>query len=279
LTLFNRLSLCHHADAAVKTCSYCGQSNDDAIAVCSGCGTAFSSQSPIIVHPAISRRLGKPGSLLRSLHRFFRPGHPLDARNLGDKARDIAFRVMQEDDIPRCLSFYRANEAAHFPPGRLEHYAAQLRNRTFLTLLSTRAGKPVGCCGISYTIATDGFPIGSFCFGMVDPAHQRQGIGTAQVLVRLALLTSRDDLALAIMFAVSGSVSFYRRFGFKFDCELPADDGGVYPFGLFRASQTFLDDCRTELARRNITYPDVRDSIPRHKPSDSAAPQEKASAG
>jgi hypothetical protein len=105
------------------------------------------------------------------------------------------------------------------------------------------------------------------------------GIGTAQVLVRLALLSANNDLAIATMFAVPGSVSFYRRFGFKFDCELPADDRGVYPFGLLRVSQSFIDDCRAELARRNITYPDVRDSIPRHRPVDPVANQERASAG
>jgi predicted N-acetyltransferase YhbS len=186
---------------------------------------------------------------------------------------------MQEDDIPTCLSFYRANEAAHFPPGLFDHYADQLRRRNFLTLLAVRDDKPVGCCGISYTILPKGSPIAVFCFGMVDPSRQRKGIGTAQALVRLALLSANDDPAIATMFAVPGSVPFHRRFGFRFDCELPADDRGVYPFGLLRASQSFIDDCRAEVARRNITYPDVRDSIPRHKPIDPVANQQEASAG
>ena len=198
--------------------------------------------------------------------------------NLGERARDIAFRVMRDEDIPTCLSFYRANEAAHFPPGGFEHYAAELRSRKFLMLLAIRDDKPAGCCGIFYNTSTDGFPIGAFCYGMVDPPQQRKGVGTAQVLVRLALLSTRNDLAVATMAAVPGSVSFYRRFGFKFDCELPADDGRVYPFGFLRASQSFIDDCRAELARRNITYPDVRDMIPRRQPIDAIASQDETSA-
>ena len=186
---------------------------------------------------------------------------------------------MREDDISTCLAFYRANEAAHFPPSHFEHYAAGLRSRKFLTLLAIRDDKPAGCCGISYNTTSDGFPIGAFCYGMVDPPQQRKGIGTAQTLVRLALLSTRNDLAIATMSAVPGSVSFYRRFGFKFDCELPAGDGRIYPFGFLRASQSFIDDCRAELAQRNITYPDVREVIPRHKPIDAVANQDEASAG
>ncbi len=203
--------------------------------------------------------------MLRSLRRFFRSSHPLAPENLGDRARDITFQVMEEEDIANCLSFYRANETMHFPPGRLDYYESKLRGREFLTLVAMRDAKPVGCCGIHYMTWTGGMPIGFFCFGMVDPAHQRRGVGTAQVLVRIALLPVTNDLAIAAMAAVAGSVPFYKRFGFDFSREMPGDDGGRYPFGLLRVSQTFLDDCRAELARRNITYPDVRDRIPHRK--------------
>jgi hypothetical protein len=109
---------------------------------------------------------------------------------------------------------------------------------------------------------------------MVDPLQQRQGIGTAQLLVRIALLTTIDDLAIAVMFAVPGSVSFYRRFGFDFSHEAPADDGGTYPFGVLRLSQSFINECRAVLAKRNITYPDVSGRIPQVKAS-SGNPQTK----
>ena len=202
----------------------------------------------------------------RFLRSLFRYSHPLDAANLSDKARDIVFRVMEEDDISTCMSFYRANEAAHFPPGLAARYEAKLRGREFLTLMAMRNDQPVGCCGIHHTTSIEGIPVACFCFGMITPVHQRTGVGTAQVLVRLALLSTTDDVAVAAMWAVPGSVSFYRRFGFDFSSEMPAADGNTYPFGLLKVSQSFIDDCRVILARRNIIYPDVRASIPDRKP-------------
>lgn len=200
--------------------------------------------------------------MLLFLRHLFHSSHPLEAENLSDRAREITFRVMEDADIPTCLAFYRANEVAHFPPGRFDYYEAKLRGREFLTLLAMRHGKPLGCCGIHYANSAESIPVGFLCFGMVDPAHQREGVGTAQVLVRLALLTATNDLAIAAMLAVPSSVSFYKRFGFEFDREVPGGDGHTYPFGLLKATQSYIDDCRAVLKQRHISYPDVRHHIP-----------------
>jgi predicted N-acetyltransferase YhbS len=179
---------------------------------------------------------------------------------------------MEDDDIPTCLSFYRANEVAHFPPGRFDYYAEKLRRREFLTLLATRAQKPVGCCSI-IVVENGAGRVGVLCFGLVDPSHQRQGIGTAQLLVRLALLTPVNALAYAMMFAVPNSLSFYRRFGFDFSREALADDGATYPLGILQVSQSFIEYCRSVLAQRNITYPDVRDRIPKRQAQEYNGPR------
>lgn len=205
--------------------------------------------------------------MFRSLRRLFQSPHPLDPENLGDKARDIVFRVMGDNDIETCLAFYRANEAANFPPGRLELYAERLRSREFLTLLALRSDRPVGCCGIYHSKTAEGIPVGFFCFGMVDPGQQRTGIGTAQVLVRLALLPVTSDLVVAAMAAVPNSMSFYKRFGFVFGHEIQGTDGGTYPLGLLRASASFVADCKVVLEQRRITYPDVLSLIPYRPPT------------
>jgi len=211
--------------------------------------------------------------MLRFVRRLF-CSSVLDPANLGERARDVVFREMKEADIPTCLGFYRGNEAAHFPPGRFEYYAEELRERAFLTLIATRENRPVGCCGIQ--LGANG--AATFCFGMVDPAFQRQGIGTAQVLVRIALLDPVNDLAVAGLLAVPGSVSFYKRFGFVFMREVPGEDGGIYQLGVIMVSRSFVEDCRNVLAERNITYPDVRDKIPKEPRLNSAAPGDGATA-
>jgi GNAT superfamily N-acetyltransferase len=179
---------------------------------------------------------------------------------------------MEEDDTEACLSFYRANEAAHFPPGGFASYAETLPRGKFLTLVATRGQKPVGCCSIKL-INYGAHPIGLLCYGLVDPAHQRQGIGTAQLLVRIRLLTPINGLARAVMFAVPNSVSFYRRFGFDFSGEALAGDGLTYPFGILKCSESFIKHCRGALAQRNITYPDVRDKIPKEKVKEYSGPR------
>ena len=167
---------------------------------------------------------------------------------------------MEEQDIPTCLSIYRANEE-HFPPGHFEYFEKSLRNGGFVTLIATRNDQPVGFCGLCHETTKTG-RIALLCYGIVTPTHYRSGIGTAQLLTRIALITPVSDLTYATMLAVPNSVPFYRRFGFDFSRDATAEDGRVYPFGMLKISQRFIEDCRTTLARRNITYPDVRDKIP-----------------
>jgi GNAT superfamily N-acetyltransferase len=198
-----------------------------------------------------------------SLHRLLHPKpHPLDPGNLGEKARDVTFRVMEENDVELCLSLYRATEPQRHPYGGFDQYEAALRAKIFLTLIAMRDGKPVGCCSVHRHMALRDLPSLWFCYGMVDPKYQRQGVGTAQVLARMALLTSTDDLAVAGMSALPQSFAFYRRFGFEFSPFTYKEGGLVYHFGQLRVSQSFIDDCRNEMSRRNITCPDVRDRIP-----------------
>lgn len=205
--------------------------------------------------------------MLQFLQRLLPPPHPLSPSNLGTKIRDIVFRVMEDDDIDTCISFYRANEAKNFPPGLLEFYSERLRKREFLTLIALRSNRPVGCCGIYYSKSAEGIPIGFFCYGMVDPNHHRTGIGTAQLLVRLALLPLAPTGAVAAMAAVPNSIYFYQRFGFEFDQEIRGADGGKYPLGLLKVSTDVINQCREFLAKRNITYPDVEHLIP-HQPQE-----------
>jgi GNAT superfamily N-acetyltransferase len=205
--------------------------------------------------------------LVKSLRGFFARRAPLAPRNLGPQVRDVSFRVMDDADIPLCLSLYRANEAEHFPPGLLDGYAEQLRARHFLNLVAMRGGEAVGCGGLMY----DGDGDAWFCFGMVAPAHQRQGIGTALMLARLALLTPVDGWCAIRITAVRGSVSFYRRFGFLFMPAVADAHGGLHSMAFLDVPAAEVEACRAFLAERRIIVPDARDAVPRFEPPDPAA--------
>ena len=205
--------------------------------------------------------------LIKSLRDVFARRRPLAARNLREHVRDVSFRVMEDADIPLCVALYRANEAEHFPPGLSQYYEADLRNGQLLNLIAMRGGEAVGCGGLAYHANGDAW----FCFGMVAPAHQGKGIGTALMLTRLALLTPVDGWCGIGITAVPGSVTFYRRFGFLF---LPAMTTS-YSIAFLDVRAAEVEACRLFLAERRITFPDASDAIPRVPPP-AASPRPTA---
>jgi len=209
--------------------------------------------------------------LMRSLRDVFARRRPLAACNLGEQVRDVSFRVMDDADIPLCLSLYRANEARHFPPGFFEDYAARLRGRQLLNLIAMRDGEAVGCGGLVYDANGNVW----FCFGMVAPAHQRKGIGTALMLARLALLTPVDGSCAIAITAVPGSVSFYRRFGFRFLPGTTDGNGTLHSIAFLDVPAAQVIAFRTFLAERRIVIPHVHDPIPQI-PAPAASPNPMA---
>jgi GNAT superfamily N-acetyltransferase len=196
--------------------------------------------------------------LMKSLRDVFARRSPLSARNLGEHVRDVSFRLMDDADIPLCLSLYHAN-VRHFPPGFFDHYAASLHGRQFLNLIAMRGGETVGCGGLVYDAGGSAW----FCFGMVAPAHQRQGIGTGLMLARLALLTPVDGWCAIAITAVPGSVSFYRRFGFLFLPAVADATGTLHSTAFLDVPAAEVEACRILLAARRITVPNARDAVPR----------------
>lgn len=74
---------------------------------------------------------------------------------------------------------------------------------------ATKNGEPVGFAGMRCDVA------GTMTFhtDLVDPAHQRQGIGTALMLARLTMFDP-NDLKTVMLLATELSRPFYERFGF-----------------------------------------------------------------
>lgn len=201
--------------------------------------------------------------LMKSLRDVFARRTPLAARNLGEHVRDVSLRVMDDADIPLCLSLYRANEARHFPPGFFAEYEARLHGRQLLNLVAMRGGEAVGCGGLVY----DANGLAWLCFGMVAPAHHRRGIGTALTLARLALLTPVDGWCGIGITAVPNSVSFYRRFGFTFLPATTDGNGTLHSIAFLDVPAAEIEACRALLAERRIIVPDAGDAIPRIPPA------------
>jgi predicted N-acetyltransferase YhbS len=90
-------------------------------------------------------------------------------------------------------------------------------------LVAEADGRVVATGGIEVLRAKD-VEAAWLSYGMVLPEHQRRGIGTTLLLARLSLLPRVRTRWIVLMASVSGSESFYGRFGFRPLGDLPGAD-------------------------------------------------------
>ena len=155
-------------------------------------------------------------------------------------------RALHADDHAACEAIYRLNEPGRFPPGVFPEFSAWLRDGRCAVLAAERDGRLCGFGGIQLRKTAQSH-LAWLSFGMVDPACQRQGLGTALLLGRLALLPPAALPCTLAMSNVGGSDSFYRRFGFRFWRKLPSGRLQI-PLDVHRALFTAADTARCELA-------------------------------
>ncbi len=129
-------------------------------------------------------------------------------------------RLLRDADFEVCEDIYRLNEAAHFPEGYFGRFSKWLRNRNSLILVAEVDGAVLGLGGINFQEQA-GQHFVALSFGMVHPAHQRQGLGSTLLLSRLALIDAQTGPITAMLTTVGGSEAFCGRFGFSFSRASP----------------------------------------------------------
>jgi hypothetical protein len=94
------------------------------------------------------------------------------------------------------------------------------------------------------------------------PEFQGEGLGTALLLTRLALLRPARRYLRVFMFAVNQSIGFYRRFGFVPFTPWKDKNGDTHPSGVLGLFFNEILTCRKLLAAHSITFPADQDFIP-----------------
>jgi len=138
---------------------------------------------------------------------------------------DVRYRLYQPADEPACLGIYQSLETG-FPPDGTEDFLASLRHPDNAIVIAERNGEVVGMGGISLS----GKSTATLWYGLVSPAHQGSGIGTALALLRLCSLPS-DDFAVFI-YTLYRPEGFYRRLGFDTFAEWEDDHGEKHPVAM-----------------------------------------------
>ena len=97
-------------------------------------------------------------------------------------------------------------------------------------------------------------------YGMVHPDRHRSGFGTTLLLARLASLPEPGFCWLAQIGTVSGSQSFYGRFGFRFRGRFRDERGTEFDFYRMRVYRSDWRRCRELLYNGNVDL-DFSDAV------------------
>jgi len=200
-------------------------------------------------------------SLLNRLSYHIKGPHPLHPFVWRGRLSPLTFRRFQPSDVSQCLELYKLNEPGRFPEGAIKEYEKTLREQSSYFLVAEREGQVIASGGISYFQKPH---LAVFCFGLVGPRDQENGLGTALFLARLALLNGQPFYRILI-FAVAKSFGFYERFGFVFLKAWRDVHGEEHPIGSLVISHEEVMKCRKLLKNQGISFPDDKDRVPFRK--------------
>jgi predicted N-acetyltransferase YhbS len=169
----------------------------------------------------------------------------------------VSLREYQPADRDQCIQIYRNNEQTHFPSGFIDQFEAFLDGGDALKLVICLDGAVEGLGGIN-RLPDQGGECAWLSFGMVNPAWQRQGLGTLLTLARLGVLAKPVRSIRIFMANVPTSVSFYERFGFRSSGMLRTVHRSVkLPGNTTRFDAAAWQACRARLTDLGISIPSV----------------------
>ena len=175
----------------------------------------------------------------------------------------MSFRKYKPDDMAQCLEIYSLNEPGRFP--KLDpSYETTLKQGTAYTLVAEKEGRIAACGRLAY-FSPPGFFRRNWAvlsFGLVHPEHQGEGLGTALVLARFALLKTSDSYYRVVIGAVAKSIGFYQRFGFATIQPWKDKQGNEHPTAMLEISRREILKCRELLGAHEIHVPADQELVP-----------------
>ncbi|HSI11437.1 MAG TPA: GNAT family N-acetyltransferase [Chthoniobacter sp.] len=169
--------------------------------------------------------------------------HPADGH-----IKPLRIRSYTPNDFAACREFYVLNEPGRFPEGVLPEFEKSLQSERSIYLVAEKDGVLCGCGGV---VIIEQHGRAALCFGLVHPEYHKQGIGTALLLARIAILP--EDQWFVTLSPVPASRSFYERFNFREFTRFQGTGGVIMPLHYARVSPDTSGLCRKRLIDAGVT--------------------------
>jgi GNAT superfamily N-acetyltransferase len=125
----------------------------------------------------------------------------------------ITLRLYETKDREVCVAIYKGNEPGRFPHGFAGTFEDFLAGMDYLKIVLVDQDIPIAVGGIGLLPFLKSH-MAILAFGLVSPAWQGRGLGTALLLSRIALLPEPAPSTRLFMTNVAKTKAFFRRFGF-----------------------------------------------------------------
>jgi GNAT superfamily N-acetyltransferase len=168
-----------------------------------------------------------------------------------------SLRPFECRDRASCLAIYQHNEHGYFPADFLVYFEFWLDCEEFLKLVLCIDDIPVAIGAVSCQ-KRFGLATAWLTFGMVSPAYQGKGLGSALLLARLSLLPKPTHAARVLMTNVEASKAFYARFGFvPYGASSSGRPGLMLPCNSALIREREWQGCRERVASLGLTLPTI----------------------
>lgn len=128
----------------------------------------------------------------------------------------LAVRPYRPDDRGACLAIFDSNTPRFFAPSERADFAGFLDADPSGYFVAEAGGTVVGCGGVFIRGGADGLYWGGLCWGMVERARHRAGVGSLLLRERLVYLARTYPKLEAVLLDTSQhSQTFFVRFGFE----------------------------------------------------------------
>ncbi|HSM62150.1 MAG TPA: GNAT family N-acetyltransferase [Longimicrobiales bacterium] len=137
----------------------------------------------------------------------------------------LTLRAMRRSDVPACLRLFDGHVPGAFVPEEREEYRAFLSDPPGPVLVLCDSDGEILAAG---GVAAEKDPaVGSLCWGIVDAARQRAGLGRLLLLARVVAMFEVLGCRIARLETLEETAGFFGSLGF----ETTAVRGGGHPGG------------------------------------------------